>query len=166
MSWIKKIPLISLIVFAFSVSMLDCALAGEKIKMHASSFITEWQQMEVGDTEGHVMAVFKAKKIYINEINNEKHTSSDVSIMDINLKTGQGNLQGYGVNEYMNGDITINKFEGKSVGKVHWQGTWSFVRGTGKYEGVKGGGTWDSYSMGPGKPSYMEIEGEMEFSSE
>lgn len=79
MSWIKKITLISFIVFAFSVLMLDCALAGEKIKLHGSSFITEWQQMEVGDTEGHVMAVYKSKQIYINEINNEKFTGSEVS---------------------------------------------------------------------------------------
>jgi len=166
MSWIKKITLISFVVFAFNVSMLDCALAGEKIKLHGSSLITEWHQMEVGDKEGHVMAVYKAKQIYINEINNEKFTSSDVSTIDLNLKTGQGSLKGYGVNEYVNGDITTRKYEGKSEGKGHWKGSWTFVRGTGKYEGVKGGGTWDSYSMGQGKPSYMEVEGEMELPSE
>ena len=166
MSWIKKIPLISLIVLAFSLLMLDCTLAGEKIKLHGSSFITEWQQMEVGDTEGHVMAVYKSKQIYLNEMTNEKFTSSEVSTMDVNFKTGQGSLQGYGVSEFANGDITTRTFEGKSVGQGHWKGTWSFVRGTGKYDGVKGGGTWDVYSMGQGKPEYVEVEGEMELPSE
>lgn len=166
MSWIKKIMLISFVVFAFSVSMIDWALAGEKIKLHGSSFITEWHQMDVGDKEGHILSVYKAKQIYINEINNEKFTSSQVTTMDVNLKTGDGSLNGYGISAYMNGDITTRKFEGKSVGKGHWKGTWSFVKGTGKYDGVKGGGTWDSYSMGQGKPSYMEVEGEMELPSE
>lgn len=166
MSWIKNITLIAFIIFVFSLSLLEFALAGEKIKLHGSSFITEWQQLEVGDTEGHVMAIFKAKQIYLNEINNEKFTSSEVNTMDINLKTGQGSVKGYGVSEYMNGDITTRKYKGRSVGKNHWKGTWTFVKGTGKYDGVEGGGTWDSYSMGRGKPSYIEVEGEMELPSE
>jgi hypothetical protein len=52
--------------------------------------------------------------------------------------------------------------EGKPVGKGHWKGTWSILKGTGKHKGGKGGGIWDSYSMGQGQPSYLEAEGEIE----
>jgi len=38
---------------------------------------------------------------------------------------------------------------------------YSYIKGTGKYEGVKGKGTWDSYSLAQGM-SYMEIEGEQD----
>ena len=51
--------------------------------------------------------------------------------------------------------------EGKAVGKDHWKGTYSYIKGTGKYEGVKGAGTWDSYSLAP-QIYYYEVEGEME----
>jgi hypothetical protein len=82
-------------------------------------------------------------------------------MMDINLKTGQGSLQGYGVGIDKDGDKSFRTHEGKPVGKGHWKGTWTIVKGTGKYEGTKGGGTWDSYSLTP-KQSYVEVEGEME----
>jgi hypothetical protein len=52
--------------------------------------------------------------------------------------------------------------EGKPAGKGHWKGTYYFTKGTGKFEGIKGGGTWDSYSMGQGHPSFLEIVGEQE----
>jgi hypothetical protein len=71
-------------------------------------------------------------------------------------------LKGYGVETFPNGDKVIRMHEGKPVGKGHWKGTWRIVKGTGTREGVKAEGTWDSYSMGQGQPSYMEVEGEME----
>ena len=52
--------------------------------------------------------------------------------------------------------------EGKPVGKGHWKGIWRVLKGTGTREGEKGGGTWDSYSMGRGQPSYIEVAGEVE----
>jgi hypothetical protein len=82
--------------------------------------------------------------------------------MDVNVKTGQGTLQGYGIDTFPNGDKVTGTHEGKIVGKGHWKGTWTYVKGTGKHEGIKGAGTWDSYPMGQGQPSYMEVEGEVE----
>ena len=51
---------------------------------------------------------------------------------------------------------------GKMVGKNQWAGTFTYTKGTGKFEGIKGNGTWNSYSMGQGQPSYMELEAEFE----
>jgi hypothetical protein len=79
--------------------------------------------------------------------------------MDINLKTGQGSLQGYGTVTDKDGDKMIRAHKGKPVGKGHWKGTYVMVKGTGKYEGITGEGTWDTYSLGKGQ-SYVEAEGE------
>ena len=51
---------------------------------------------------------------------------------------------------------------GKPVGKDHWKGTYTYTRGTGKFKGIKGSGTWESFSMGQGYPSVLEIVGEQE----
>jgi hypothetical protein len=163
MSRSKFISATTMIIFIFTIAMVNCALAGEKIKIkqHGASFNDKWEQIEVGDEKGHVLAVYNATQIYFNEITGEKYASSTVNTMDINLKTGQGFVQGYGVTTYKNGDKTIRAHKGKPVGKGHWKGTWELVKGTGKYEGVTGGGTWDSYSLGQGK-SHMEVEGEMQ----
>ena len=51
--------------------------------------------------------------------------------------------------------------KGKSVKKGHWEGKWTIVKGTGKFQGIIGGGTYSSYMLAPGQ-SYSEWEGEIE----
>jgi len=162
MSWSKIFAVTAVVMFVFGIATIDCAVAGEKIKYHGASFRTDWKQMEVGDEEGHVLALYKNKQIYVNEKTGEKTVGNGVSTMDINPKIGQAILRGYGWTADKDGDKIFREHEGKPVGKDHWRGTFRYVKGTGKYEGIKGTGTWDSYSMGQGQPSYMEVEAEVE----
>ena len=161
----KLVTVITVVLFVFGVAMIDCAVAGEKIKAHGTSVTTKWHQIEVGDEEGHVIAVSEGKQVYFNENTGEKFVSVTQSTFDINLKTGQGTSKGFGVSTYPNGDKSFRTHEGKPVGKGLWKGTWAFTKGTGKYEGVKGGGTWESNSLAP-QISYTEVEGEMELKSQ
>ena len=158
---VKIFSVISLLLFVLGIATIDCT-AGEKFKSHGVSFVTDSKQIEVGDEEGHVLLLVDQKQLYINDTTGKKMVSTSKNLMDINFKTGQGTLKGYGVETLPNGGKLIRTHEGKVVGKGHWKGTWSILKGTGKYEGTKGGGTWDSYMMGQGQPSYMEVEGEME----
>ena len=162
MSWSKILTITTVVVFVFGLAMIDCAVAGEKLRVHGVSFTTDWKQIEVGDEEGHVIAIYKAKQLYVDDKTGEKMVSDEVNSLDINLKTGQDTVTGYGVEIFPNGDEIFRVHEGKPVGKGHWKGTWTYVKGSGKYEGIKGGGTWDSYSMRRGQPSYVEVEGEAE----
>ena len=163
MSRSKILAVTAVVVFVFGVAIIDCAMAGEKIKLHGVSFVTDSKQVEVGDEEGHVLLILEQKQLIINEKTGAKVAVTSKNLVDINLKTGQGTLKGYAVETFPNGDKLIRTHEGKPVGKGHWKGTWSILKGTGKLEGSKGAGTWDSYSMGRGEPSYLEAEGEMEF---
>ena len=163
MSRAKFISATTMIIFIFTIAMVNCALAGEKIKYksHGATFTDKWEQIEVGDEEGHVLAVYKSKAIYFNESTGKKSVCFSVNTMDINLKTGQGFVQGYGITTDKDGDKMIRSHKGKPAGKGHWKGTFVYVKGTGKYDGVTGGGIWDSYSLGQGK-SHLEVEGEMQ----
>ena len=161
MSWSKILTVTTMLLFVFGIAMIDGAVAAEKVKFHGTSVTTNSQQMEVGDEEEHVLVIYEAKQIYINEKTGEKFVSTSINTMDINLKTGQGTVKGYGVSTFPNGDKIVRMHEGKPVGKGHWKGTYSYIKGTGKYEGIKGKGTWDSYSLAP-QMSYIEVEGEVE----
>lgn len=164
----KRHMIVSLIIFGllfFVSAVLDHAVAGEKIKHHGPGVSTKWQQIEVGDEEGHVIAISETKQIYFDEKNGERFVSVASNVFDINLKTGQGNIKGYGISTYSNGDKTYRTHEGKPVGKGHWKGTWAFTKGTGKYEGVVGGGSWESKSLSPGM-FYYDIEGEMKLKTQ
>jgi hypothetical protein len=161
MSQSKIISVTTIIIFIFTIAMVNCALAGEKIKYksHGASFQDKWEQIEVGDEEGHVLAVYNTKSIYFNEITGKKSAGFSVNTIDINLKTGQGSVQGYGITTDKDGDKMIRTHKGKPAGKGHWKGTFTYVKGTGKYEGITGGGTWDSYRLSKTQ-SYMEVEAE------
>ena len=161
----KLFTVLTVVLFVFGITMLNCAVAGEKQKFTGTGVGTKWEQMEVGDEEGHVIAISESKAVYVFEKTGEKFVSISRNTFDINLKTGQGTLKGYGVSTYANGDTSFRTHEGKPVGKGHWKGTWIITKGTGKYEGAKGGGTWESKSLAPGI-SYYEIESEIEFAGQ
>jgi hypothetical protein len=140
------------------------SLAGEKVKLKATatSVNTKWHEIEVGDEEGHVIAVLQNTQAWVSDITGERSTQFSRATMDLHKKTGQGTMQGYGVMTYSNGDKRFNKWEGKLVGKGIWKGTFTDIGGTGKYEGCTGGGTWESKSLGPGI-SQVVAEGERTF---
>lgn len=157
----KLFTVLTVVLFVFWIAMIDCAVAGEKVKLHATSVTTKSHQMKVGDVEGHMIILSESKQVYFNEKTGEKLTRVGKNIIDINMKTGQGTLKGYGVMTSPNGDKRFTISEGKPVGKGHWKGAYTYTGGTGKFEGIKGGGTWGSTTLAPGI-SYMEVEGEME----
>ena len=161
MSWSRIIAVSTVVLFVFGFVMIDSAVAGEKIKWQGTSLTTETKQIEVGDEEGHVLMLLKSKQLYILP-DGTKLVGDSVSTMDINPKMKQFSLTGYGWVVDKDGNKMMRTHEGKPAGKDHWKGTWTYTKGTGKYEGVKGGGTWDSYAMGQGQPSYLDVKGEME----
>jgi hypothetical protein len=161
MSISKIVAILSVVLFVFGFVMIDSAVSGEKINWQGTNLYTETKQMEVGDVEGHVLMLTKGKQIYILP-DGTKLVGDSVNTTDINPKLNQFSVNGYGWTVDMDGDKMMRTHEGKPAGKNHWKGTWTFTGGTGKYEGVKGGGTWDSYTIAEGQPSYLDIKGEME----
>jgi hypothetical protein len=148
-------------LLVFSIALIASPAAAEKYKWHGTSFATETQTMDVGDEEGHMLLIMKFKQLTINENTGEKFVNTSVNTLDINPKAMIATMHGYGVRIDKDGDQILSSSEGKMVGKDHWVGTYIITKGTGKFEGIKGKGTWDSYNLGPGQPSYME--GEVEF---
>jgi len=163
MSWSKIIAVTTVFLFILGIATIDCAVAGEKMKWHGTSTTIEMKKIEVGDEEGHVMAITKAKQLYINEKTGERTTGISVNTMNINPKMKQVSLTGSGWTVDKDGDKVMRTHEGKPVGKGHWKGTFTYVKGTGKYEGIKGSGTWESFSMAQDQPSYLEVLGEVEY---
>ena len=119
----KLFTVITVVLFVFGIAMIDCAVAGEKVKAHGTGVSTKWQQMEVGDEEGHVIAISESKAVYFNEKTGEKETQIAKYTWDINFKTGQGTLKGYGVMTSSSGDKRFTISEGKIVGKGLFKGT-------------------------------------------
>ncbi|MGI8402369.1 MAG: hypothetical protein ACR2NS_12320 [Gemmatimonadaceae bacterium] len=79
----------------------------------------------------------------------------DTSIGDITGSTGK--LHGYSTSVMDNGDSTVARFEGTSQQKKDGtstdKGTWRYVRGTGKFAGISGSGTFKGAAAADGSSS-------------
>lgn len=69
------------------------------------------------------------------------------------LHEGSGIQRGYFITYHSGGDRDFGTFEGKistAAGQMTIEGTWKFSGGTGKYEGLSGGGTFKGRMTAPG----------------
>lgn len=154
----------AVIVLVFGFTTLDIAAAGEKqeMKAHGANYMTEMNQIEVGDEEGHILIIYEQKAIYFDEITGARVADRGVGFMDINPNKPEEIFnQGYGVYTDKDGDKLIRTYKGRPIAEGQWKGVWTIKSGTGKYDGAKGGGTWTSVLLAP-KQSYVEVVGEVE----
>lgn len=149
------------LIMMFGMGTIDLTLAEskEKVKATATSINTKFEKINVGDEDGHIIAIVENKQVWSASDTDEKSTAFSRGFMDFNPKTGKGTFTGYGIRTYKNGEKWFSRFEGKPAGKGRWEGTYTYNGGTGKYEGMTGSGTWKSHSLAPGI-SIVEAEGE------
>jgi hypothetical protein len=84
----------------------------------------------------------------------------DVSIGDMSGSTGK--IHGYSTSVMDNGDSTIVRYEGttqaKKDGSGSDKGTWRYVRGTGKFKGISGSGTFKGEAAADGS-AWADVSG-------
>jgi len=121
----------------------------EKVEGRAITQITKIHVINVGDVDGHVIGVFERRGLGF--INGEVPTYLNRGMF--NYTKGKGTAEGYVTYTYEDGSTTVAKWEGtvaptkdkRSAGK----GTYSYIGGSGRFEGIKGGGSWTSMRYTP-----------------
>ena len=168
MSKSKIVGIVALIAFAVGIVLVNCAVAGEKFKGRSVWYTTKWEQIGVPGEEKHFMAVNDAKAINSNtegKAFGEGTVERSVAVFDIDLKTETGFYHGYQESTDRDGNKIYYRFEGRRLkGKLWgsvWEGKSTILRGTGKYEGIKGEGTFSMYTTAP-MQSYTDWEIEVE----
>jgi hypothetical protein len=138
-------------IFAFGVTT---ALAQEKVKVKRKAFGVKIksERIQVDDTEGHYLTLSEWKGV----TSDGEFTRYGTSIGD--LTKGNGPYNGYMKNVDKAGDTYISKYQGMIAttkspeGKpiVTFKGTYSYIKGTGKFENIQGGGTFKGNFIGKG----------------
>jgi hypothetical protein len=134
-----------------------------KVTGRAVWYATNFQSIPVGDVEGHIIFLFEAKGITFFEpwgtALGKESTIGDRT-------KGLGPTEYYDINTFPDGSTITTKGRGESTsagaGKTGTGGgefTWTCVRGTGKFQGIQGGGTGKFWALGPGQ-WYADFEGE------
>jgi hypothetical protein len=160
----KLLALNALMVLACCIATIGNAMAGEKIKLRAHNYLTKWEQVEVGDEEGHIVAVYEGVAIvtfFQWKGPADWAVRGERGLLDSNPKTGFSSGHGYGTDTDKDGDKMYYTWEGKQV-EGSWSGEYTYVKGTGKYEGIKGKGTWTAFFVSP-KQWISDLEAEVEF---
>jgi hypothetical protein len=154
MSRFRLFAFITLITLAFGVALVGNALAGEKFKTRGVGYITKWEPVNVGDEEGHVVAVFDAKGIMTNLQGKsflEGWPWAEQGLVDLNTKTKTLTNQGYDQSADKEGNKIYVVWQGKGEPGGIVRGTMTITKGTGKYEGIRGNGAFVSHLLGGGQ---------------
>ena len=168
MSKSKMIALVALITFAFGMTAVGNAVAGENYKLCTVYYSTKWEQVSVPGEEKHIIALSESKGVGINMEGKpffDGWVVLDMSTADINAKTGLGSGRGYGEWAERDGDKIYYTWEGKRLRGELWASYWeiksTIVKGSGKYEGIKGKSTGSLYPV-KGMQMYTVEEWEVE----
>ena len=119
--------------------------------------------MKPDDTEGHTLNSYEAKGAGTGSAGGFTFFNQGFS----DLVKGNGPHFGYYKATDKDGHVYFAKWQGKVTttmspeGRpiVKFGGTWSFTKGTGKYENAQGGGTYKGWFIGQGIYTYIS-EGE------
>jgi hypothetical protein len=159
MSNFKIVGIMALIAFVMGILLVGDALAGERGKVSNREIWvrTSAQTLKVPDIEGHTLVLWEVKGIVFTEkwgaCQGYVAATSDY-IVPNRESTGQGYCQ----YTYPDGSSTIHKWESK-VREGRKEGTWTYTKGTGRFEGIQGGGTFAWTMVGPDR-WYTDIKGE------
>jgi hypothetical protein len=166
MSKSRIIGMMALIAFGVGIVLVGDAVAGEKFKgkgrnvYHDLKFVP----INVGDEDGHVVAVWEGKYIQTNLEGNllgDGLPGHETCLIDLNPKTAVGSLVCYGYTTDRDGDKMFYKAEGKYLKRGGWESRSEYYKGTGKFEGIRGKGTAQTYYAAEGQ-AYVDWEGESE----
>src|SRR5215467_1183907 len=107
----------------------------------------QFQKIDVGDKPGHAFAISQGKCTWTKPISiGGTQTKDDVGTDSLEINEAGAKVQGYVVGTLANGDKIYVRIAGKDTYKdgkpLSTAGTWSFTSGTGKAEGITGGGTF------------------------
>ena len=157
----KKMMLLIIILAGIFALGVTTSLAQEKNRIKRKCFGTGVsEQIEVGDIDGHVILTGTTKGVEVNS----GATIFGCSTSD--LVNGNGTMLTYVTTIYKDG-LTVVEGQGKISTTMSpegkplraFEGSWSYVKGTGKWKNVQGNGTFKGKYIGPGIFAY-DSEGE------
>ena len=142
-----------MITLAFGVIAIDNAVAGEEVqqKVRTVYSIFKAEAAKVGDVPGHVVGVAEGSGLNFPE--KDEPAAYSVQFM-FDYVNGSGLHSGYCMTTWKDGSTTVVKVEGTTMatqgGKISlFEGTYTYVKGTGRYAGINGGGSYTGKRVTP-----------------
>lgn len=124
----------------------------------------QFQKIDIGDKPGHAFAISQGKCTWTKPVDIAgAKTKDDVGTNSMDITSSGAEVDGYVVGTLTSGDKIYVQTDGKDTFKngqpESTAGKWKFVGGTGKAEGIKGGGTYTGKADADGS-FVIEVTGE------
>ena len=149
----KILASIMLITVASGLILLGEAVAAEKYKIRSVLYTIKWETINVPGEEKHLLALADSRGVTTNlegKSFGDGLVHQSVGLLDIDLKTESGSANWHEEYTDRDGDKICTKSEGRRLKGQYWgsswEGTFTIVKGTGKYEGIQGRGKWSFYN--------------------
>ena len=140
---------ILLIAALLLVPVTPAVAKTEKVKGSNVSQITQMHVFKVDDVDGHVIAIYERRGLGF--FDGEVATYLNRAMLD--STKGKGNVEGYVIYTFEDGSTTVSRFQGtlepREGKKFTGKGTYSYIRGSGRFEGIEGSGSWTAKSYTP-----------------
>jgi len=95
----RVFALIAVIGCAHGLALVGDAVAGEYVKCRGMKHMVKWEQINVGDVDGHAIASLYESKGVVTNLQGKTFVDGwlvhEVGTFDFNSKTGPGSWQGY-----------------------------------------------------------------------
>lgn len=154
----NMVVLLIMVIFVVSLSA-PSAFGQEKHKFSSKMYgvNTKAEYIDVLDgNEGHKIALLAWKGVGTTSSGEQTVFEVQGTSDHINFN---GTVSGYQFSRFQDGSTWVSTYEGKMTAKpsgagkpplISWGGTWTIVKGTGKYENIEGGGTYKARFIAPG----------------
>jgi hypothetical protein len=165
MSKSKIVGIVALIVFAMGILLVGYAVAGEKHQFRIVKHAVKLNPVNLPGEEGHVIFSTEDQGITTN-LGGKAFWHGwlyrSAYWWEANSETDVGSGYGYTVTTDPDGDKIYTRWEGKKdKGDSHSRGTTTIIKGTGKWEGTQGRGTWVGTTVALGE-TYTDGEWDIE----
>jgi hypothetical protein len=148
----KKLLLLYLLAFVFSfiLGFNSVDANAEDVEYRLLTYLVRIDFIPVPDADKHAIGIFERRGVAIfkNGETAAYHSRGTWDFID-----GNGTFQGYTTLTFKDGSTTISKFSGNQTqvsGKLAtMKGDGEYIKGTGKYEGIKGNGSFAGYYVTP-----------------
>ena len=135
----KMMRVIQTLVLAITIGFFPTTTHAEDVEWQVTSYITKIEFIPVPDVEGHAVGIFERRgtAIYKNGETAAYHTRGTWDFIKSN-----GLFNGYTTMTFEDGSMVMAKYKGDMTTEPEklptFSGKGEYIKGTGKYEGIKG----------------------------
>jgi len=130
--------LFSILVISAWVLGSAAPAQAEDLKCKLISMYTKVETNKIDDQEGHIIGIYERKGLMVHE-NGEVANELNRGVFD-SIK-GVSKYQGYCLQTFKDGSTMMMKHQG-TINKGQLEASFEFIKGTGRFEGIKGRGTY------------------------